>query len=282
MSLRALWYLHRKQNSFSLVGYIKSVKFHSTASKSVPRPPKLKRIPLTGWFLLVIPASTFSLGVWQIYRKRWKENLIADLKSRIDSDPVSLPKSLEEVYKLEYKTVHVKGYFLHDKELYIGPRSLLLKGDASTQSALIMGKGNTSHGYQVITPFKLVDRNETILVNRGWVPAKKKDQSRREKGQVEGIVDVIGVVRLHENRPTFSPKNKEKSNIFFYRDLQQLSDAAGTLPILIDATSEFDVPEGPIGGQTRVSLRNEHISYILTWFALCGATSFMWYKKFVK
>lgn len=42
--------------------------------------------------------------------------------------------------------------------MYIGPRSLLLKGDASTQSTLVTGKGNTSHGYQVITPFKLADR----------------------------------------------------------------------------------------------------------------------------
>lgn len=66
--------------------------------------------------------------------------------------------SLEDIYKLEYRPVFVKGYFLHDKELYIGPRSLLLKGDASTQSTLVTGKGNTSHGYLVITPFKLADR----------------------------------------------------------------------------------------------------------------------------
>lgn len=66
--------------------------------------------------------------------------------------------SLEDIYKLEYQPVHVKGYFIHDKEMYIGPRSLLTKGDASTQSSLVTGKANTTHGYQVITPFKLADR----------------------------------------------------------------------------------------------------------------------------
>lgn len=65
--------------------------------------------------------------------------------------------------------------------------------------------------------FQLIRFSETILVNRGWVPAKKRDPSKRQKGQIDGTVDVIGVVRLHENRPTFMPKNQEGSNIYFYR-----------------------------------------------------------------
>lgn len=37
-------------------------------------------------------------------------------------------------------------------------------------------------------------------------------------------------------------------------------------PVFLDAVSESTVPGGPIGGQTRVTLRNEHMSYILTWY----------------
>lgn len=59
--------------------------------------------------------------------------------------------------------------------------------------------------------------SQTILVNRGWVPAKYKDPKTRRKGQIEGEVDVIGVIRLHENRPNFMPANKEGSNAWFYR-----------------------------------------------------------------
>lgn len=36
-------------------------------------------------------------------------------------------------------------------------------------------------------------------------------------------------------------------------------------PILIDVVSEYNVPGGPVGGQTNISLRNEHLSYIITW-----------------
>lgn len=68
----------------------------------------------------------------------------------------------------------------------------------------------------------------------------------------------------------------------FFRDLEKMAARAGALPISLDATQDFDVPGGPIGGQTRITLRNEHMSYILTWFTLGGATSYMWYTKFIR
>lgn len=49
------------------------------------------------------------------------------------------------------------------------------------------------------------------------------------------------------------------------RDVQQMADVAGTEPVFLEASAETTVPGGPIGGQTRVSLRDEHLSYLLTW-----------------
>lgn len=69
---------------------------------------------------------------------------------------------------------------------------------------------------------------------------------------------------------------------FHFRDLEKMAAQADSLPIFLDATNDFDVRGGPIGGQTRVTLRNEHMSYILTWFTLSGATSYMWYTKFIR
>lgn len=61
-----------------------------------------------------------------------------------------------------------------------------------------------------------------------------------------------------------------------------MSKVTGSLRIYLDATNDFPVDGGPIGGQTRVSLRNEHLSYILTWYSLSAITSFMWYKQILK
>ena len=44
-----------------------------------------------------------------------------------------------------------------------------------------------------------------------------------------------------------------------------MADVAGTEPVFLDAKAETTVPGGPVGGQTRVSLRNEHLSYVMTW-----------------
>ena len=39
----------------------------------------------------------------------------------------------------------------------------------------------------------------------------------------------------------------------------------GSEPIFLDADAASTVPGGPIGGQTRVSFRNDHLSYLITW-----------------
>lgn len=44
-----------------------------------------------------------------------------------------------------------------------------------------------------------------------------------------------------------------------------MSRIVGCDSILIDAVVESSITGGPIGGQTNISLRNEHMSYIITW-----------------
>jgi surfeit locus 1 family protein len=59
---------------------------------------------------------------------------------------------------MEYRPIHVRGFFLHEKELYLGPRTLIVQGDAATKSELISTTTRKNQGYLVITPFKLADR----------------------------------------------------------------------------------------------------------------------------
>jgi cytochrome oxidase assembly protein ShyY1 len=98
-------------------------------------------------------------------------------------------------------------------------------------------------GYQVVTPFVLEGTDgEAILVNRGWVQKKNINPVSRPQGQVnnifsqfffnlsliffdpinnpvidpifrqvEGPVDLVGVVRKTETRQQFEPKNQGKT-----------------------------------------------------------------------
>ncbi|XP_022255788.1 surfeit locus protein 1-like, partial [Limulus polyphemus] len=100
--------------------------------------------------------------------------------------------------------------------------------------------------------------------------------------QVEGEVEIVGIVRNSEKRAPFGAKNDPNSRFYHYRDVDNMARFCGTAPVFLDATDESSVPGGPIGGQTKVSLRNEHFSYILTWYSLSALTSFMWYRRFVR
>ncbi|XP_055378837.1 SURF1-like protein [Condylostylus longicornis] len=248
-------------------------------TKPVPnlglRSDKNKISPL-GWFLLAVPITTFSLGCWQVKRKTWKENLIKELEYKTQINPVPLPENLDDLQDMEYRSVILKGTFKHEKEIYLGPRSFIQVDGAESRGGLF-SQQNQSNGYLVITPLKLSGRNETVLVNRGWVPRKLLNPQTRINGQIEGEVELVGVVRKGEKRPQFSPDHR--GDIYLYRDLERMCRVTESEPYFFDASYTSTVPNGPIGGQTRVNLRNEHLSYLITWFSLSAATSYMWYQQ---
>lgn len=139
---------------------------------------------------------------------------------------------------MEYEPIKVTGHFLHDKELHLGPRTLI-EAEENRKKGGVLTMAPKS-GYLVITPFKLNGREydkdttigeirhkqlrysynyrfrETILVNRGWVPKNKKNALSRSEGQIEGDIQITGIVRKHENRPQFMPKMKD-DKLFLYR-----------------------------------------------------------------
>lgn len=53
--------------------------------------------------------------------------------------------------------------------------------------------------------------------------------------QVEGEVELVGVVRLTETRKPFVPNNDVERNRWHYRDLEAMSRITGAEPMFIDA-----------------------------------------------
>lgn len=62
--------------------------------------------------------------------------------------------SLTDLNNMEYQPVRVRGQFLHDKEIYIGPRSLI-EPEEQKKGLLTM---KPKSGYLVVTPFQLEGR----------------------------------------------------------------------------------------------------------------------------
>lgn len=94
----------------------------------------------------------------------------------------------------------MKGRFDHSAEMYLSPRSLVVKGQDPGQGQGLISAGNRSTiGLWVISPFELSGRNgDRILINRGWVPREAADPKKRQNGQISDEVEIVGVVRKTE------------------------------------------------------------------------------------
>jgi surfeit locus 1 family protein len=197
------------------------------------------------------------LGIWQVERLQWKEGLIAERTERLTAAPMALPGPDADVADTEYRHVSLNGEFLHDKEMLLGARSL-----------------NDNTGYHVVTPFRLAD-GRVILVDRGWIPLDRKTADKRAAGNVSGPVTFDGIIRLNGKQTWFVPDNRPDLNFFFWVDLPAMATLAGQP----DTEARFFVEAGPaknpggfpIGGQTRITLPNDHLQYAITWFSLAVA-----------
>lgn len=214
---------------------------------------KLTAATLVGLIVLV------GLGVWQLQRLAWKEGIIARIESRTERRPVSLERAIEFADQLRnpsYIPVRAEGRFHHARERYL--YAISLDGEP---------------GWHVITPLETVD-GHVVLVDRGFVPEKLRDPATRQEGQIQQVTAVTGLIRTPERPNLFTPDNDPGTNQWFTRDLGAMTRSmfpGGTVqvaPFFLEA-SETDVPGGwPKGGQTRLTLTNNHLQYALTWFGL--------------
>ena len=206
---------------------------------------------------LSVLALLVGLGTWQMQRKAWKEDLIAQITARVHQPPVALAELEKRAPAgLEYARVRVRGTFRHESEQFLwepDPRQ--------------------GPGYHVYTPLQL-DDERFILVNRGYVTEARKAPAARAEGQVAGAVDVVGLLRKPVTRAMFSP-DRGSTGVWYWRDFDGIAraalgaDAGKAVRTVLDAEATPANPGGwPQGGVTRLTLPNRHLEYALTWYGL--------------
>ena len=198
-------------------------------------------------------ALTITLGVWQVQRLQWKEDLIATANANIRKSPIVLDDALKNSQASQYRKVRVRGHVLHDKEV----------------AAFATGEGGKPL-YHVITPFVTED-GRTLLVDRGIVPESLRAPAARAAGQIAGEQNLIGVWRTPDPPGAFTPPPDLKKRIWYSRDIAGISRAAGIQPVadaMIEADSATNPGGWPKGGQTRINFPNSHLQYAGTWFLL--------------
>lgn len=205
------------------------------------------------------------LGVWQLHRKVWKENLIAAMTSRLGQPPRPLSPAAQWQTLTqdadEFRRVAFAATFTPGEEALVYSPGSALRSDV---------KGP---GYFIFAPAKLSDGG-TVVVDRGFVPLGRKAIIGPRLGEVPGAVNVVGYLRWPEPPGMFTPAADVKGNIWFARNPSAMAAAhhwGAIAPFYVD--QEAPVPAGglPLPGKIIVNLPDNHLQYAITWFGLAAA-----------
>lgn len=180
----------------------------------------------------------------------WKADLLATIEERLEAPAVPLPATLDDPAAWNYRRVTVAGQFQTDHVFRLIGR---VHDDRVGEELLVpLVRTNPSAQGQI------------VLVDRGWVPAGWNGELPAGEDEVSGLM------RLPAAPGWFQPENQPETNQWFTIDLDRISEILGNARVFPMVLYEDAGPEGqvPIGGQLRVTIPNDHLSYALTWYGL--------------
>ncbi|KAJ8522036.1 hypothetical protein ONZ45_g1357 [Pleurotus djamor] len=243
-----------------------------------------------------MPFFTFALGTWQLKRLKWKVNLIDELEEKLHLEPLTLPKRIK--YETKSFDTSLAGIHL--------PLSLSVLPEFLWRKVKVSGRWDHAHtmilsprvregvhGVHVVCPLVRSD-GTTVLVDRGFVSNAHIDEFRALSRQEEGEVEILGMLRDSQPRNSFTPDNKPDTGEWFWTDVDAMAAFAGgedsnVQPVFLEQVFEGHAGEAasrltsgiPIGRPPTVTLRNAHLSYVITWYMLSGLTTFMFARLVV-
>lgn len=222
--------------------------------------------------LVALAAFTvlIALGVWQMERKAWKDQLIETLTQRFSAAPSALPPPGEWA-KLnqaddEFRRVSFRAEYLPGKEALVWAGGSALREDVK------------SPGVFVFTPARLMT-GESVVISRGFVPDARPTGKTRRPAAVAGPVEVVGILRWPETPGwTLTTVYDRAAQLWFVRDHLAIARENGwgpVAPFYLERESQ-QPPDGlPSPGPFKPNLPNNHLQYALTWFGLATVLVFV-------
>lgn len=207
-----------------------------------------------------------ALGVWQLQRLAWKQDLIANVDARLSAAPVTPPPRTAwprlDPQDLAYTRVQLDGHYLPVES-------------ARTQAVTAHGAG-----WWLMSPLQ-TSSGDIIYVNRGFVPT-----TATAAPPPSGEVSLVGLLRPSEPGGGFLRSNAPQEDRWHSRDVSALARARGLpadaiAPFFVDAEHVTGASGWPRAGLTVVQFRNHHLQYALTWFGMALLTAFAAWRLFV-
>jgi cytochrome oxidase assembly protein ShyY1 len=220
-------------------------------------------------FTLAMVAAFITLGVWQLQRRVAKHALIAALTERLAAQPAALPPPAQwsklNAANDEFRRVSFTASYAPLPDAMVYSAGSAVRKDAS------------GPGTWAFLPTRLPS-GEMVVIDTGFVENTMQDRAvedRAVKKLVTGQpVTLTGYLRFPEAPGWLTPAENRDKRLWFVRDHHLMASTLGwgaVAPFYIDL--EQPVPENgiPRPGPLDVHLKDDHLQYAITWFALAGA-----------
>jgi cytochrome oxidase assembly protein ShyY1 len=222
-----------------------------------------------GIFTLAMVALFVGLGVWQLQRRIEKHALIAALTERLAAAPDPLPPPAQwsalDPDRDEFRRVRFTASYQHAADAMVYSSGSAVRADVS------------GPGTWAFLPARLPG-GQTVVINAGFVQNTMQDRGLQDRAVARlftgGPVALTGYIRFPERAGVLTPAENVTKRLWFTRDHLSMARALGwgeVAPFYIDL--ESPVPESgiPKPGPLEVHLKDDHMQYAITWFALAGA-----------
>jgi surfeit locus 1 family protein len=226
-----------------------------------------------GLFTLAMVAVCIGLGVWQLQRRVEKHALIAALTERLAAGPALLPPpsawSKLTAQKDEFRRVQFKAAYGVGADAMVYSSGSAVRDDVS------------GPGTWAFIPARL-ESGEIIVINAGFVQNTMQDRAQQDRAVTRLVTgeaaDLTGYIRFPESAGPLTPSANVEKRLWFARDHQAMAQALGwgnggktIAPFYIDLEQPVPPSGIPKPGPLHVHLKDDHLQYAITWFALAGA-----------
>jgi len=224
-------------------------------------------------FTLVMVAAFIGLGVWQLQRRVEKHALIAALTERLAAAPVPLPPVATWISlnaeRDEFRRVHFRAAFGAGADVMVYSAGSAVRDDVS------------GPGTWAFIPARLPG-GEIVVVNAGFVQNTMQDRAQQDRAVahlgISEATDLVGYIRFPESAGLLTPAANLEKRLWFARDHLAMAHALGwgdggktIAPFYIDLEQPVPPSGIPKPGPLQVHLKDDHLQYAVTWFALAGA-----------
>jgi len=235
-----------------------------------PGKPVLLSLFSRRWLLATIlvvigVAVNIRLGIWQLDRLEKRRAFNTRVLAQVDQPVLDLQGAglEQDLANMEYRQVVVTGEY-----------------DLSNEVALRNQSWGNQIGVHLLTPLRISGSDQTILVDRGWVPDDDFVYDGWTEFAEPGVVEVRGLLRASQSKPDYGQRSDPTPfpgagplKAWYFANVERIAEQVpyALLPVYVQQAPDPAWSGLPYRAQPDLEIsEGPHMSYAIQWFTFAA------------